>query len=326
MAREVYGTNAEVVEAYLKAWSDRGRSSNGNLYFDGDVLYSYGSHFPMAVRRVGYYVVNGDRYSSTTSQHQSLLFQRVPNSSRLEVPFSALAELGRNGSRSVWGSTYRAVEVAKKMIVIDWQADRWVDTGRVDKDGMPIHEHVLGGSLFRIGKDYWVSSLDPSGLGNGLYFLTKISPTQMKRYGKPTTVSQAMELLKPEQVKEAEVQGRPVYRQGEWYFIEYDGEVSKDKIRKKYQLAHRDRSRERRHYVTEGLRIPHVGQVVRGIVRHGLERRGRSWSGELVMYRDRPEHRQLKLYDEGTKTKDRKWFLALESPQVVSYAASGSVD
>ena len=48
----------------------RGKASN--LYYDGKVAYSYGSHFPIAVitgeKKV---TVNGDKYSSSTSRHQS---------------------------------------------------------------------------------------------------------------------------------------------------------------------------------------------------------------------------------------------------------------
>ena len=50
----------------------RGKASN--LYYDGKVAYSYGSHFPIAVitgeKKV---TVNGDKYSQSTSAHQSRL-------------------------------------------------------------------------------------------------------------------------------------------------------------------------------------------------------------------------------------------------------------
>lgn len=52
-----------------------GKRTNGkanSVYFDGNTLYSYGTHFPMAVR-VGknLYAWNENRYSNTTSKHQS---------------------------------------------------------------------------------------------------------------------------------------------------------------------------------------------------------------------------------------------------------------
>ena len=64
-----------------KAVLEDGRTPNGNIWFEGDVIYSYGTHFPMAVRLPGgFYVLNGDRYSPTTSNHQRPLFEAIPNS------------------------------------------------------------------------------------------------------------------------------------------------------------------------------------------------------------------------------------------------------
>ena len=60
----------EVTESFASQSKPRGKASN--LYYDGKVAYSYGSHFPLAVitgeKKV---TVNGDKYSSSTSRHQS---------------------------------------------------------------------------------------------------------------------------------------------------------------------------------------------------------------------------------------------------------------
>ena len=73
MARNI-GTNKEVIYAYVRGWSSPNKTGTGNLYFTGSTLYSYGSHFPMAhLLDSGWYVINGDTYSVTTTAHQSLL-------------------------------------------------------------------------------------------------------------------------------------------------------------------------------------------------------------------------------------------------------------
>jgi hypothetical protein len=58
-----------------------GRTGNGNFYFEGDTIYSYGSHFPIArfVEVAGETVVLITRrsYSMTTSQHVSRVRQAV---------------------------------------------------------------------------------------------------------------------------------------------------------------------------------------------------------------------------------------------------------
>lgn len=50
------------------------RSNNGNMFARGDVLYSYGEHFPLAIRLSGgarpLFLLNADSYSLTTTRHQ----------------------------------------------------------------------------------------------------------------------------------------------------------------------------------------------------------------------------------------------------------------
>lgn len=61
-----------LAQAFAAQSAPAGRASS--LYFVGRVAYSYGTHFPLAVilqgepRRA---LVNGDKYSPTTSRHQS---------------------------------------------------------------------------------------------------------------------------------------------------------------------------------------------------------------------------------------------------------------
>jgi hypothetical protein len=98
-------------------------SPNGNVYSEGDTVYSYGRHFPMAivmrdrprnafldtdwqrganivgsptVGKPRWVLVNGDRYSVTTSGHQSTVRSVVERSGlpSIIVPFSALRAAG----------------------------------------------------------------------------------------------------------------------------------------------------------------------------------------------------------------------------------------
>lgn len=58
-----------------------------NIFSEGNILYSYGRHFPLAVRRAGinksYVLLNADKYSNTTSRHQSLTFSVFPDDPRV---------------------------------------------------------------------------------------------------------------------------------------------------------------------------------------------------------------------------------------------------
>src|SRR5436190_10333014 len=59
-----------------------------HLFYEGRTLYSYGHHFPLAVRLAeGLYLKNGDKYSVTTAKHQSAVQQACEGPT---VSFTAL--------------------------------------------------------------------------------------------------------------------------------------------------------------------------------------------------------------------------------------------
>ncbi len=75
--------NDQVAHAWFHEYKElgAGRSANGNIYFDGPTIYSYGPHFPIATiielskpmtsGKSRVVLHNPDRYSNTTSHHQA---------------------------------------------------------------------------------------------------------------------------------------------------------------------------------------------------------------------------------------------------------------
>jgi len=67
---------------------------------DVDTVFSYGSHFPLAqlvgTRKDGFFLVNSDRYSSTTTSHQGFVRGAITRSGikSILLPFSALDAAG----------------------------------------------------------------------------------------------------------------------------------------------------------------------------------------------------------------------------------------
>jgi hypothetical protein len=58
-------------EDVAQAWSE-GKSAKGSrMYSNGRTIFSYGSHFPVAHRIKDTVLFNTDKYSSSTSKHQS---------------------------------------------------------------------------------------------------------------------------------------------------------------------------------------------------------------------------------------------------------------
>lgn len=60
--------NSDVAEAYANG-AENGRTKH--FFIEGRVIYSYGTHFPIALRlEPGVYLFNKDGYSNTTARHK----------------------------------------------------------------------------------------------------------------------------------------------------------------------------------------------------------------------------------------------------------------
>ena len=131
----------------MRAWIGQVRpraQAKAHVYSEGATIYSYGPHFPMAIRMQDalgvWFLVNADSASSTTSQHQAALRSALDKwakpARRLLVPFSALRAAGIDPH----GVTY-----------VDAIADSWVRYWTKDKTGTRVERtrHIMGGGLFR---------------------------------------------------------------------------------------------------------------------------------------------------------------------------------
>lgn len=61
-------SNSEVAHRFATGIGER--CTGSNMFFEKDTIYSYGYHFPMAIKWNGYLLYNDDRYSVSTSTHQ----------------------------------------------------------------------------------------------------------------------------------------------------------------------------------------------------------------------------------------------------------------
>lgn len=50
------------------------RCNGSNMFFEGNTIYSYGHHFPMAIKFNGKLLYNDDTYSVSTSKHQGIVY------------------------------------------------------------------------------------------------------------------------------------------------------------------------------------------------------------------------------------------------------------
>lgn len=92
MTRTVFD-NAECAHVWAQNAQETGRSGNGNFYFHGPALFSYGSHFLAGfIMPDGVALLNADSYSISTSRHQSYARRAVSHRVTHSVP--SLSELG----------------------------------------------------------------------------------------------------------------------------------------------------------------------------------------------------------------------------------------
>jgi hypothetical protein len=70
--------NRNVAEQFVRG---NEKLKTQHLFIEGNVLYSYGYHFPMAIRLVlgneFKFILNNDKYSRTTSRHKTELLREL---------------------------------------------------------------------------------------------------------------------------------------------------------------------------------------------------------------------------------------------------------
>jgi len=90
MARHVYPSD-EIVHLWAHGADRDLRNASGNVFTIGDTIYSYGTHFPMAMRistkeDLTVYLVSTRSYSVTTSSHQNMVRCAIPSDGTLIIP------------------------------------------------------------------------------------------------------------------------------------------------------------------------------------------------------------------------------------------------
>jgi len=347
-----FKSNEEVVGGWIEKESYKGRNSGDTLYYEGNVIYSYGPHFPLAVKMWDdknglFYLVNGDRYSVTTSAHQSEVFFRIPTAKRVEIPFPTLMNMVRYEEGVVGriqSYDWMIDKLYENLKIVHRSDESWIDTGGIDREGNPIRRHVLGSVVFRYGDSYYLSSIDDTGAGwVGLYFLSKLKQ-------RVETVEQAYEALKPDEIKMVEKAGLLHERQGEWFFVRikdvekaimpvpipekphYKKSGFSELIERPYVLKSEDPEKPDRHYATQGFEFE-GRQFVRGAVKHQFGEHSLT-----RLYDFQPDTRRKDLFwnREGdletvyigepgyvTPESKREWYEAFENVQEVGWSTEG---
>jgi hypothetical protein len=284
----------------IQRWVDRctgetdrpnfGRHSN--VFAVDDHLYSYGSHFTLAMHLPWGFLLNGDRYSSSTTQQQWKV-RRVMDGGRpwerdfkqskhpyVIIPFEALAaaRVDLETVVPVDSKPDRFEPVQKTGPAPLWATGEylgeWVreSNAKPNGDGTYTYDerrHFLGECVFRATvygpapdfdsrEAYFISAWDNQ--DRGTYFLSELPHAV-------DSLDEAYEALKPETVKRGEREGRRIVRQGDIFAVET--EVTTRALTKAGAV------RERmapllgtNHVATEVAVLPNGATLARGFLHH----------------------------------------------------------
>lgn len=232
-------------EEIKKSWRSRVRNKGGQFGWAGqgplyshdgtvrlDVVHDQGGcdklvsyeHFDLAIRKPdGQIIVNGDDAPTVTSRkHQREFRSALGGKPACLLPFSALR------SAFIKPVDVKIVATTPDKEIVSWKKCRcdkaWhkesSDYVQVHDDGshsVEVRQHFLGETLFtredRPGR-FYVSGLDRNDDPRKRNFYLAQLPEGVT----PTTVDEALELLKPEGLPES-----GWLRQGEWFFIPKPG-------------------------------------------------------------------------------------------------------
>ena len=253
-------------------------------------------------------LVNGARLTWPQAYHQTDILTALQKShGRFGViPFHSIVAAWTNGKVRDWTQAPIPTGKLRKEvgIVVPSTGERWREVTEKDKQGK-VHTrqvHTLGDSVVRVRDRYYLSAVDETGVGSGMYYLAELLTDRA-----PASLDDALNFMKPKVVRDAEARGSNVRRQGEWFAIPtklLTSELMRDVERGNahYRQGH-VLGRDGHHELEEAIIYragPRKGEVyARGVLRH-----------------TKHEHEDLDL---GTI----RWHLVVHNIQGASYTLSG---
>jgi hypothetical protein len=272
-------------------------------------LSAEGQTADLAVRlKDGSILTNGARFRTPIDMHQDELISALERSPRRfsVVPFHSITAAWTDGKVDDWSNAPFGIPDLQNevSVVIPSGGEHWKHVKVKDKYGRIADRqiHTLGDSVLRVKDRYYLSGVDETGKGSGMYFFAGLAADNA-----PLTLEEAYNALKPRVVREAEDRELNVLRQGEWFAIP-----------------------------TQVLTSELVRDVDRGIAsyrqRHVLGKDGHHELEEAVLYE--AGERKGQVYARGVlrHTKDEhtdldlgtmRWYLVVHNVVGASYTLSG---
>ena len=89
--------NKEVADTFANRhiWKSEGKIAGSHLFIEGNVIYSHGYHFPLAIRlEDNTFILNDDDYgTNSTARHKRLVRQAIGTNKTFLLPTNELKEI-----------------------------------------------------------------------------------------------------------------------------------------------------------------------------------------------------------------------------------------
>lgn len=291
------------------------RSSSANVFVHNDRLWSYGTHFelgrwvPATGEHQGFWLLNGDTYSVSTSRHQSEVRAAVEKTGEQVVilPYTTLRAAGIERESVIpvhvtadrWVEEVKTTPLGKLPDYMRHSMSYYLDKGALVDNGdgtyqRTINRHVLGESVIRAEYETYVR--ERGYVRTSAYFLSAFDHQETNQHyflcqlpAPAATVEDAFQLLRPVDVQKADAMGTEVTRQGDIFGIPAELITTRELRKSAVGGGRMHELLGTSHIATEVIVTPGEGDTTqtwaRGVLRH------RPGFGRA------PEHRQQKLGD-----------------------------
>ena len=265
---------------------------------------------PLAVRlKDGDLLANGAALASPMSGHQNDVLATLHNSHARfgVVPFHSIVAAWTDGKVRDWNQAPIPIRDLKQEveIVVSSDGERWRNVVEKDEDGHDVTRqvHTLGDSVVRVKDRFYLSAVDETGVGNGMYFLAELLTSRA-----PQSLDEALNFLKPQVVRKAEEKGLDVRRQGEWFAIPMP-------LSKSVELTHDVERGIAEHSLRHVLGRDGHHELEEAIIYRAGEHKGEVYTRGLLTH-IKEEHRDLDL---GTM----RWYLIIHNVAGAAYTLTG---
>src|SRR5262245_49720496 len=164
---------------------------------------------PLAVRLPdGGFLANGSRVVWPMSSHQGLVLKALEQSQQPfgVVPFDSITAAWTNGKIRDWNrAPFTLKDLRQEVeVVIPSTGEKWRQVTMREEKGREQTRsvHTLGDSVMRVRDRFYVSGVDETGSGGGVYFLAALVTDR-----RPSSFEDALDALKPKIVQDAEAEG-----------------------------------------------------------------------------------------------------------------------